>query len=565
MTKKLLILTLLLIIISKILASGLGYILFSNIDNYSILLIVNTWQNIDNLNMFTQIFIYLSFLIYGLSIYRLSQFILSKNTTKNLINDLHGSARFSDFEELQETNLLSDNGIFIGGVEHKNKNYYLRSNGNEHCLILAPTRAGKGVCLVIPTLLSWEHSCIVYDIKRELYHLTSKWRGSDKGGKNNIYRFDPAQKDSDCFNPMQEIRINTEYQIADAQNIAYMLVDTVGEGILGKHWLQTAYTLFTACILYIAHKNYDINQTHGSIPQMLDLLCDKSGIKNTVKELAEFSCVDEEAQKTINLIGYQMQGKEEKELSGIISTTVTQLSLYFDPLVNRAVSKSDFTIDDICNKEKPATLYLVTDPSNKDRYQPLIRLIINLILRKLTAQMNFVNGKGQSPNKHRLLLLLDEFPSLGNIPILEDSLAFMAGYGIKAMLIAQDLNQIYSKYTKNESIVANCHIISAFAPNNPDTANWLCRKLGDTTIIKENVSVSGKRKDIILSNTSTSQNEVKRNLMTPEEIMTMPSLQFDNQNKLIDTGNMLVFVNGKKPIFGKQMPFFIDEIFTTKL
>jgi len=235
----------------------------------------------------------------------------------------------------------------------------------------------------------------VYDIKRELYHLTHKWRGSEKGGKNNIYRFDPAEKNSHCFNPMQEIRIGTEHQIADTQNIAYMLVDVVGEGIIGKHWLQTAFTLFTACILYVCHKNSAENKTRGSISSILDLLCDKDGIKNTIKTLADFSCVDAEAQKTINLIGYQMQGKDEKELSGIISTTVTQLSLYFDPLVTRAISTSDFTIDDICNAEKPATLYLVTDPNNKDRYQPLIRLILNMILRKLTAKMNFVNGKGR--------------------------------------------------------------------------------------------------------------------------------------------------------------------------
>lgn len=566
MTKKLLISISFILIISKILACAVGYILYNKIDNYSINLLLYTWNNIDNLGMFTQILIYAIFIIYVLIIYKLVIFIFNTNTKQTLIDNLHGSARFLQFKELQQTNLLDDKGIFVGGIEDtKGKMHYLRSNGSEHCLILAPTRAGKGVCLVIPTLLSWEHSCIIYDIKRELYHLTSKWRGDDNGGKNNIYRFDPAEKDSHCFNPMQEIRLKTEYQIADAQNIAYMLVDVVGEGIIGKHWLQTAFTLFTACILYVAHKNFDENNTQGSIPDILELLCDKDGIRNTIQTLADFSCIDEEAQKTINLIGYQMQGKDEKELSGIVSTTVTQLSLYFDPLVTRAVSKSDFSIDDICNKQKPATLYLVTDPSNKDRYQPLIRLIINMILRKLTAKMNFVNGKGQSPNKHRLLLLLDEFPSLGNIAILEDSLAFMAGYGIKAMLIAQDLNQIYSKYTKNESIIANCHIISAFTPNNPDTANWLCRKLGDTTIIKDNISISGKRQDIMLSNTSTSQSEIRRNLMTPEEIMTMPSLQFDNQANLIDTGNMLIMINGKKPIFGKQMPFFIDEIFNKKI
>jgi type IV secretion system protein VirD4 len=548
------------LISTKLFAITLGYLLFGKIKNHSISLVYKAFQDVDNLNYITQLIVYISFIVFGFTSYAVLKLIFIKTSKQAVIGDLHGSARFLSTKEITQLSTLNnEQGVFVGAITHKNNNHYLRSNGNEHCLILAPTRAGKGVCLVVPTLLTWIHSVIVYDIKRELYHLSSKWRASETGANNNIYKFDPAETDTSCFNPMAEIRIGTSNQVPDAQNIAIMFVDAMGEGIIGKHWLQTAYTLFTGCILYIANKNYDTDGTYGSIPQMLELLCHEEGIYAIMELLAEFSCKNADAQKTINLIGQQMMSKEEKELSGIVSTTVTQLSLYFDPMVSNAVSKSDFTIDDICNGEKPATLYLVTDPNNKDRFQPLIRLMLNMILRRLTAKMNFTDGKGQSPNKHRLLLLLDEFPSLGYIPILEDSLAFMAGYGIKAMLIAQDLNQIYAKYKKTESIIANCHIISAFNPNNPDTASWISKKLGDVTIIKNNINVSGKRGDIIQNNSSNSITEIKRNLMTAEEIMTMPSLKFDKNNKLVDTGNILIMINGQKPIYGKQMPFFIDD------
>ncbi len=562
MIKKLACFLFIFLTLAKILACILGFLINKNISNYSITYILDIWNNLDSLNLFTQIYAYILFILFGLIGYRALMFIFTRNINQKIIEDLHGSAGFLSFNHVKETNLINNKGVFVGGIEDTKGNlHYLRNNGSEHCLILAPTRAGKGVCLVIPTLLTWEHSCIVYDIKRELYHVTAKWRGSKSGADNNIYKFDSAEIDTHCFNPMNEIRINTEHQISDAQNMAYMLVDTDGKGIEGNHWLESAFTLFTGCILYVAHKNYQNNQTKGSIPKILALLCDDASIEETLKLLAEFKCSDTFASKAINQVGFEMLKKEIKELSGIVSSTLTKLSLYRDPLVANCVNKSDFTIDDICNGLKPATLYIVADPNNKDRYRPLIRLILNMILRKLTAKMIFENGQGKSPNKHRLLLLLDEFPSLGNIPILEDSLAFMAGYGIKAMLIAQDLNQIYAKYNKTESIIANCHIITAFTPNNPDTAQWLCRKLGDTTIIKESTSISGKRKDIMLSNTSTSYNEVRRNLMTPEEIMTMPSLKFDMQGKLTNTGNMLIFINGQKPILGRQMPFFIDDDF----
>jgi type IV secretion system protein VirD4 len=548
------------LISTKLFAIGIGYILYGKIKNYSINLVYKSFQDVDNLNYISQIIIYVSFLVFGILSYKIIRFILLKTTKQSIIDDLHGSARFLTHKEIKNISTLNaKEGVFVGAIEHKGNKHYLRSNGNEHCLILAPTRAGKGVCLVVPTLLTWMHSVIVYDIKRELYHLSKKWRSSETGANNNVYKFDPAESDTHCFNPLAEIRIGTSHQVPDAQNIAIMLVDSMGEGIIGKHWLQTAYTLFTGCILYITNKNHDADGTYGSIPQMLELLCHEQGIHVIMQLLTEFSCKNADAQKVINLIGQQMMSKEEKELSGIVSTTVTQLSLYFDPMVSHAVSKSDFTINDICNSEKPSTLYLVTDPNNKDRFQPLIRLMLNIILRRLTAKMNFEKGNGQSPHKHRLLLLLDEFPSLGYIPILEESISFMAGYGIKAMLIAQDLNQIYAKYKKTESIIANCNIISAFNPNNPDTAAWISKKLGDITIVKHNISVSGKRGDIVQNNSSNSIAEIKRNLMTAEEIMTMPSLKFDKNNKLIDTGNILIMINGQKPIYGKQMPFFIDS------
>jgi len=146
-----------LLIFSKILACSLGYILYGKLANYSINFIINTWHNLYQLNIFTQLMIYLCYIIYSLIIYKSLYFIFKRNIRKVVIDDLHGSARFLTYHELQNTNLLNNKqGVFIGGIQDKKGNtHYLRSNGSEHCLILAPTRAGKGVCLVIPTILTW--------------------------------------------------------------------------------------------------------------------------------------------------------------------------------------------------------------------------------------------------------------------------------------------------------------------------------------------------------------------------------------------------------------------------
>ena len=88
-------------------------------------------------------------------------------------------------------------------------------------------------------------------------------------------------------------------------------------------------------------------------------------------------------------------------------------------------------------------------------------------------------------------MMLDEFPSLGKLGVLQESLAFLAGYGIKCYLICQDINQLKSAntgYGPDETITSNCHIQAAFPPNRVETAEYLSKLMGQTTIVKEQVT-----------------------------------------------------------------------------
>jgi type IV secretion system protein VirD4 len=119
------------------------------------------------------------------------------------------------------------------------------------------------------------------------------------------------------------------------------------------------------------------------------------------------------------------------------------LTIYRDPVVADNVSRSDFCIQDLMHSEQPVTLYIVTEPVDRTRLQPFVRVLVNMIVRISASGLAFENGTPKPAYKHRLLLLLDEFPSLGKLDILQKSLAFLPGYGIKAYLIAQDINQLY--------------------------------------------------------------------------------------------------------------------------
>ena len=80
------------------------------------------------------------------------------------------------------------------------------------------------------------------------------------------------------------------------------------------------------------------------------------------------------------------------------------------------------------------------EPVDKQRLQPLVRVLVNMIVRLSATGLSFEGGMPKPNFSHRLLLMLDEFPSLGKLDILQESLAFLPGYGIKAYLIAQDIN-----------------------------------------------------------------------------------------------------------------------------
>jgi type IV secretion system protein VirD4 len=167
----------------------------------------------------------------------------------------HGSARWAKLGDARRAALLGSVGAVVGGWKGNLRVRPLHHNGPEHILAYAPTRSGKGVGLVVPTLLTWQESALVLDIKGENYALTAGWRQSIG---HRVLRFDPAAlAGSARYNPLAEVRIGSPYQVADAQNIASMIVDPEGKG-LKDFWMKEGWGWLTAAILhvlYVVHRD----------------------------------------------------------------------------------------------------------------------------------------------------------------------------------------------------------------------------------------------------------------------------------------------------------------------
>ncbi|MDR3631433.1 MAG: type IV secretory system conjugative DNA transfer family protein [Desulfocapsaceae bacterium] len=493
-------------------------------------------------------------------------------------DDLHGSARWAVYRDIKEIGYLSGEGVYVGGwFDKKSKQHlYLRHNGPEHILCFAPTRSGKGVGLILPTLLAWEHSSVVLDIKGENFALTTGYLSS-QGHKT--LRFDPSDHlgRSASFNPLEEIRLDGERAIADIQQIANMVLDPDGKG-LTDYWNKAAFGFFGGVLLHCLIKTrHDLSRTASlyDVSVMLEDPERAGGPKALFEEILDtdhagmlqkiYPELSPEFGQAAHVFAASaasgMLAKADKEMAGVVSTATSNLALYRDPVVAKNISACDFRISDLMNHDLPVNLYLVISPADIDRLRPLLRIFMTQLLGRLTEKMEFADGAGKAAYKHRLLLMLDEFTSLGKLPIVERGIAYMAGYGIKGYFIVQDTKQLNSAYGQYNALMANCHVRIAYAPNLPETAEYLSKLTGTTTVVIKKTSVSGGKSG---GSRSTSISETSRPLLTPDECLRLPGAQKDASGKVTAPGDMLIFTAGQSPIYGRQILYFLDPVFQAR-
>jgi type IV secretion system protein VirD4 len=452
-------------------------------------------------------------------------------------NDLHGSAHWAGRKEISATGLLdADSGVYVGAWRNGRKTCYLRDSGPSHVLAFAPTRTGKGVGLVVPTLLSWPHSVVVHDIKGENWKLTAGWR--KKGLGNLCLRFDPTCTDSTAarYNPLAEIRLGPE-EVKDAQNIADMLIDPAGNAPR-DHWDLTAHDLLTGVILHVAHAEPD--KTLAGCLKFLNPP-DRDQEK-AVQAMIDTSHGREITHAVVAGTAQAVLSKSPNERTSVLSTATRCLTLYRDPIVAANTSASDFSIADLKHHDRPVSLYLTVPPSDLTRTRPLIRLLLAQLGARLTES---TSSDDHLAPMRRLLLMLDEFPALGRLDFFQSALSYAAGYGIKAYLVAQDLSQLYAAYGHDESIVSNCAVRVAYAPNKIETARLISEMAGAATVRHEHRSYSESR-------TTVSEPSMQRPLITPDETMRLPE------------DAALIFAPGSPPIYGSKIRYYLDQEFSTR-
>ena len=455
----------------------------------------------------------------------------------------YGSARWATAKDIRAAGLLTNAGVFLGRTGPR----YLRHDGPEHIMAFAPTRSGKGVGLVVPTLLGWSGSAVIHDIKGENWQLTAGWRQRF----SHCLLFNPTDARSARYNPLLEVRRGID-EVRDVQNIADILVDPEGALERRNHWEKTSHSLLVGAILHILYA-----EEEKTLARVASFLSDpQRPFTATLRRMMTTNHLGTPDAPAVHPVvasaAREVLNKSENERSGVLSTAMSFLGLYRDPTVATVTSRCDWRIADLVEGKSPVSLYLVIPPSDISRTKPLIRLVLNQIGRRLTEHLHAENGANAAV-RHKLLMMLDEFPALGRLDFFETSLAFLAGYNVRAFLIAQSLNQIEKAYGEHNAILDNCHVRVAFATNDERTAKRISDALGTATEQRAMRNYAGHRLAPWLAHVMVSRQETARALLTPGEVMQLPPAE------------ELVLVSGHPPVRATKLRYFDDANFRTRV
>lgn len=514
------------------------------------------------------------------------------------MEDLYGSSRWAQRKDLEKAGLLQQQkGLLLCAWRETEGGplQYLYDDSDRHVINAAATGTGKSASLGIANALLWYGSMLVVDIKRELYQASAGFRQSQG---HVCLKFEPLNpEESVKINPLAWIRFETRFEVSDVQKFTEGIASPANEGAESSHWNDTSTSLLDGVVLHEAYKSKikrgrmvtmtDISaslsplfkpptkkrakssaEAAGSPEKKKKPKVDPSGFTQYLAEMATFvhdpegrmNWRDPEGRPTrthpvVREKAMEALQRDVKEASSVLSTAKKRFRLYSDPLVQQATNGCDVEIEQLVDHVQPVSLYLVIPPSEKRRLAPLIRIILLMVLGRLTEK--------QVVRRHKLLILADEFPTLGYMAPMEDALSYVRSYGIRFLLFVQNFSQISSpkRYGSDNEIVPNCQIKILFTISDLKTAKYASEEIGPQTIQHAAISFSHKHPTAQqLQAASAHVQNTKRDLIDPSELMRL-ELPQKNGDRIVAPGECIVLVFGTMPIKGTQAFWFFDPTF----
>ena len=452
--------------------------------------------------------------------------------------DVFGSARFMAPTRIRR--LLADepNGLIVGR-EDRPRGRLLRYDGEAHLLTLAPTRSGKGVGAVIPNLLTARRSILCIDPKGENARVTARARRR-LGPVHVVDPFGVSGVPTCAYNPLDAIDAASPDAAEDAATLADALVADPPSQVAEAHWNEEAKALLAGLILYVAAEEEPYRRTLATVRELVTLAPD--AFRDLLTAMQDSAAVGGLVARAAN----RHLSKSDREASGVLSSAQRHTHFLDLPRMAGVMQGSDFAFADL--KARTATVFLVLPPDRLDAYGRWLRL---MVAQAITAMARSAL-RPPSP----VLFLLDEFSALGRLEPVERAMGLMAGYGLQLWPILQDLHQLKSTYGERAgTFLANAGVTQVFNVNDVDTAVWVSKALGDTTMAYETSSTGTSRKSLdwagegSTTNQGTSTHLTRRSLLTPDEV------------RRLSPDRAILFLAGEAPVLARKVVYHRDAEF----
>lgn len=447
---------------------------------------------------------------------------------------LHGTARFARESEIRREGMRASAGIVVG----RKAGRFLIFGGSEHVLLEAPTRAGKGVGVVIPNLLTWPDSVVVLDVKRENWGASAGYR--QRAGQI-VHLFDPLDPEGRTarYNPLAHIRRTDDTEVInELQKIAVMLFPAPEKA--DPFWAEAARAAFVGVGALVA-SNPGLPFTIGEIYRRLTTGDPKSDLPRELDDAARAGrCLSQPCMSSIR----DFASASDNTFSGIKQTITARLNLWLNPVVDAATSESDFDLREV--RRRRMSIYLGVSPDNIDRIAPVYSLFLQQLVDLNTRDLP------DPASNVPVLVLLDEFARLGKASVIANGFSYVAGYGLRLLPVVQSRAQLRAIYGPDvtDEIIANCGLEVVFTPKELRVANELSERLGSFTM---NVKSRSRTIHGLLANRTISESDQRRALLLPQELMQMPK------------GELLLLRAGIPPVRGRKIAYFRMQRFTRRL
>lgn len=406
------------------------------------------------------------------------------------------------------------------------------SFGSSHGLVFAGSGGFKTTSVTVPTALKWGGGLVALDPSNEVAPMVISHR---RRAGRSVFVLDPKVPGTG-FNVLDWIGRFGGTKEEDMVAVAtWVVTDTARQASIRDDFFRaSALQLITVLIAdvclsghtekenqHLRQMRANLSEPEPKLRERLQLIYDNSESAFVKENVAPFIAMTPET------------------FSGVYANAIKETHWLSYPNYAALVSGNSFSTDDLADGN--TDVFVNLDLKTLEAHPGLARTIIGALANAIYNR----NGKV----KGRTLFLLDEVARLGYLRILETARDAGRKYGISLLLLFQSIGQMRETYGGRDASskwFESASWISFAAINDPETAEYISRRCGNTTVEVEQLSRTSRMSG---SSRTRSRQLSARPLILPEEVLQMRS---DEQ---------IVFTAGNPPLrCGRAIWFRRDDM-----